>query len=53
MGIFLPAGAAFVLELEGGEEFDPAGFEEVASGLRHLTVAVRGPVASRDTLFGR
>jgi hypothetical protein len=39
MGIFLPVGASFILELKGGEEFDLAGFEEVASGLGHLAVA--------------
>jgi hypothetical protein len=31
MGIFLPLGASFILELKGGEEFDLDGFEEVAS----------------------
>src|SRR5215831_14516000 len=28
MGIFLAGGPSFILELEGGEEFDLAGFEQ-------------------------
>jgi hypothetical protein len=47
MGIFLPVGASFISELKGGEEFDLAGFEEVASGLGHLAVA--GADQSHDT----
>src|SRR5215831_8550120 len=39
MGIFLAGGPSFILELEGGEEFDLAGFEQFAGGLGHLAVA--------------
>jgi hypothetical protein len=39
MRIFLAGGSSFQLELKHGEEFDLAGFEQIASGLGHLAVA--------------
>ncbi len=42
-GDFLPLGAAFIVELKGSDEFDLAGFEEAASGLRHLAVTRANP----------
>jgi hypothetical protein len=39
MGIFPPVGALFALDLNGGEESDLAGFDEIASGFGRLTMA--------------